>query len=132
MIKQKVFGVLLALSVLVSVAGLCVGVSLETGCTKAQETAVVSTLPALGACIIQAAGSDFVAALTDPLSILPAVVAQCLPYGTATAAMVLSVIESWFAAAPATVDAGPALGSNPPLVFSRLKRVHDLLLVQAH
>ncbi len=129
MIKQKVFGVLLALSVLVSVAGLCVGGSLETGCTKAQETAVVSTLPALGACIIQAAGSDLVAALTDPLSILPAVVAQCLPYGTATAAMILSVIDSWFAAAP--VDAGPALGSNPPLV-SRLKRVHDLLLVQAH
>jgi hypothetical protein len=98
------------------------------GCTKAQEQAVVSTLPPLGACIVQAAASDFVAALSDPLSLVPAIVSMCGQYGEVTAGVILSVVESWFAAAPA-VDAGPSPSDAgaPSLVATRLRRVHDLL-----
>jgi hypothetical protein len=95
-----------------------------TGCSALQEQAVVATLPKLGSCIIQAAGSDLIDALTDPYSLVPAIAAACSAYGIATAAAIAAVIESWFAGAPAAPDGGPPA----TLQAQRLRRVHDAAL----
>jgi hypothetical protein len=96
------------LAVGLSIGGFFVSDTLE-GCTKAQEQAVVATLPPLGACIIEAAGGDFVEALTDPASLISAVASSCMAYGSATASVIAQVIESWFAAAPAVLGSDAAV-----------------------
>jgi hypothetical protein len=93
-------------------------------CTALQAAPIVDSLPPLASCIIQAAGADFVEALSDPLSLLPAIASACIGFGTVTAAAIVHAIESWFASAPA-VDSGTAASQ---VQAARLKRVHDVFV----
>lgn len=83
---------------------------------------VETTVPPLVGCILQAAAGDFVEAIVDPASLVPAILGQCAQYGEVTAAAIIAAIESWFASTP---DAGSDAGS---IQASRLRRVHDLLV----
>jgi hypothetical protein len=76
----------------------------------------------LGLCILQASVSDLVDAVTDPVSLIPAIIGSCGTYGTATAAQVLQVIEEFFAAAPAS-DGG-VTPTTSALSLERLQKVH--------
>jgi hypothetical protein len=97
-------------------------------CTPPSASSVVSTLPPLGACLIQAAGGDFVDALTDPATLIPAVISQCLQYGAATATSIVSYLDSWFASSP-SVDAGTGGAISPAaLVRARQMKVHAAAL----
>jgi len=96
----------LVVSICIFVGAVFAPATVETGCTKAQEQSVVASLPPLGACIIEAAGGDFVEAIDDPLSLVTAIATSCVAYGEATAAIIAQVIESWFAATPLALDAG--------------------------
>ncbi len=99
------------------------------GCNNPAGQNVVSTLPPLGACVIQAGGSDFVDAISDPATLIPAIISQCAQYGLLTAAAIVSYIESWFASAPA-VDAGPDGAAGAPLSTqaTRLRKVMSAAL----
>jgi hypothetical protein len=97
-------------------------------CTPPSTTPIVNTLPALGACIIQAAGGDFVDALNDPATLIPAIISQCLQYGAATAQAIMAYLESWFADSPVT-DAGAASAQSPAaIVRARQMKVHAAAL----
>jgi hypothetical protein len=101
----------------------------ETGCTKAQESEVMASLSPLALCIVQAASRDFVDALSDPISLLGAIDSACASYGKTTAAIVLTVIESWFRSVPKAPIADASASAS---IAQRLLRVHDtiqLLLV---
>ncbi len=98
-------------------------------CKPGQSQSVVVTLPPLAACVIEAAGSDFVAALNDPLTLVPVIAGACAQYGLVTAESILAIIESWFASAP-SFDAGPpdgAVGGAVSVQAARLANVRDVL-----
>ncbi len=99
-------------------------------CTSAQGQSVVVTLPPLAACVIEAAGSDFVAALNDPLTLVPVIAGACAQYGLVTAESILAIIESWFASAPsfdAGATDGAAAGGAVSVQAARLANVRDVL-----
>lgn len=113
------------------------------GCNTPPPIApVVNTLPPLGICIAQAAIGDIVDAINDPLSLVTAIINQCLPYGVATVEQVVQWIEVAFAAQPILVlpdaatapdGAGTAPGSVSLSVHrARLAKVHAAALSQLH
>jgi hypothetical protein len=101
----------------------------DAGCTKAEETEIQAAIEPLTACVLRAAEADFAQAISDPISLVGAIDSACASYGKTTAAAVVSVIESWFRAAPRVPDAGDAGSSLASLegIASKLLRVHDLV-----
>jgi hypothetical protein len=97
-------------------------------CNSQAGQQVLQTLPPLGACIIQAAGSDFVDALNDPASLVGVIVSECSQYGLVTAAMIVSEIESWFEAAPAALDSGVAEGGAGAVGNAQRTRLNKVLV----
>lgn len=98
---------------------------------------LVASSEALGICVVEAAAADFVDALTDPASLVSAIIGSCASYGVATVEQVLATIEEAIGAAPALPvadagpgsvdggpDAGPA-GNVLPKAQVRLRKVRD-------
>ena len=125
---SKILGLFLLCIVLpVSVP---VGLSAVTSsCTKEQSSQIVNTLPPLGACIAQAAISDIVEAIADPLSLVQAIIAQCTPYGVATVEQIVAVIESLLSAPPTSPEAGSQMLA---VHRARMSKVKAAALSQMH
>jgi hypothetical protein len=73
-------------------------------------TPIASPAESLGFCILGAAGSDIVDAISDPASLIPVIIAACSKYGLVTVDAIIATIESYFSSAPAASDA--AVGAS--------------------
>ena len=99
-------------------AGLAI--PLLPSCTAAQGQALIQPSEQLGICILQAAVGDIVEAISDPLSLIPAIISSCGAYGVATVEQVIAIIEQALSSSPA--DAGATVAAM------RLATVHSAAL----
>ncbi len=91
-------------------------------------TPVLSTIPPLGLCILQASLADVVDGINEPLAIVSSIVTACQQYGVVTVEAILSYIESALASPPA-LDSGVGLSEKQ---VARLHKVHSAAVVQQH
>jgi hypothetical protein len=99
----------------------------EQGGCGANFTPLIQPGENLGICILQASISDLVDAISDPLSLVPAIISSCLSYGEATVAQVIQIIEQALTANP-VAEAGP----GDAVRIQRLKKVHAAALSRLH
>jgi len=114
--KKLIASFVLALSCILGVAAV-------PACTSAQLAPLVAPSEKLGMCILQAAVGDLVEAISDPASLIPAIIGSCTGYGVATVEQVVAIIEEALGASPVS-DSGAVL-------IARLKKVHAAALVVA-
>lgn len=110
------------------VGGVAITAAVEEGCggTLPSGAPIVGTLPPLGICVVQAAIGDIVEAISDPASLIGAIISACSQYGTATVEQVIAWIEQAIAGIP-TFD-----GGTVALNKARLNKVHAAALVMQH
>jgi hypothetical protein len=110
-------------SLLLAAACMCVAAvpvitSLE-GCAGTPSGQLIAPSEKLGLCVVQAAVSDLVDAISDPVSLVPAIISACAAYGVADAQSVWSVLLEYLGAAPSP-DAGVSLSG---VQLARVQRV---------
>jgi hypothetical protein len=110
------------------VGGVAVTAAVEEGCgaTLPSPTPILGSLPPLGICVVQAAIGDIVEAISDPASLISAILAACSQYGTATVEQIIAWIEQALAGAPGLDGGSVALNK------ARLNKVHAAALVMQH
>jgi hypothetical protein len=113
-----------SVSLLVSSVTTC-----KNACNESAPVApVLSTLPPLGICIVQASLADWVDNVTDPLAIVSSIVTACQQYGVVTVEAILTYIESALTSTPA-LDSGVGLSAKQ---LARLGKVHTAAVSQQH
>lgn len=103
----------------------------SSSCKNLPPTApITSTLPSLGICVVQAAVGDIVEVISDPVSLIGAIISACSAYGTATVEQIIAWLESALASQPVvTSDAGAI---SVAVAKARLSKVHAAALTQLH
>ena len=109
------------------VGGIAVTAAVEEGCSNLPSPLpVLNSLPPLGLCVVEAAVSDIVQAISDPASIVSAIIAACSQYGTATVDQIAAWIELALTAPPA-LDGGSVAAHKVAL-----NKVHAAALAMQH
>jgi hypothetical protein len=109
------------------VGGIAVTAAVEEGCsTLPPTTPITSSLPPLGICVVQAAIGDIVEAISDPASLIGAIISACSQFGTATVEQIIAWIEQALAGAPGLDGGSVALNK------ARLNKVHAAALAMQH
>jgi len=120
-----------------AVAGAVLGVVVALGFVAADgcagslpsPTPIVNTLPPLGVCVVQAAAADLVEAISDPVSLVGAIISACSSYGAATVDQIIAWVEQAIAAPPVFTDAGAV---SIAVQKARLTKVRAAALAMQH
>lgn len=85
----------------------------DQGCSAnlPSPTPIVNSLPPLGLCVVEAAATDIVDAISDPASLIGAIVSACSRFGSATIEQIIAWVEQALSSQPAVADAGPSPAS---------------------
>jgi hypothetical protein len=95
------------------------------------NTPIASPATQLGYCILGAAGSDIVEAISDPVSLIPVIIAACSKYGVVTVDAIIATIEAYFGSAPVAGDAAVGVSSTQSAYEARLHKVLSAALTVA-